>query len=117
MRLSFAPSVERVVHHHSLLEHPVVIIKVMRQTKGQGIQASRLGRQVQARCVCTSDDDRQLLKCRVSELVLRKKGVKATQLTNVSHLDAWNVSLVRIQLIFGIKANWTQLRKGQCAPR
>src|SRR6266581_1189732 len=51
-----APRVERVVHHHAVLQHLVVVGEVARETEGDRCEPGRLRREVQVRGIRSADD-------------------------------------------------------------
>src|SRR5438445_4798679 len=79
--LSFlAPGVERVVHHHAVLQHLVVVLEIARKTEGHRRQAGRLRREIKPRGVGTPYDDRELLERRIGQPVVLEESVEATEL-------------------------------------
>ena len=70
-----APGVERVVHHHAVFEHLVVVREVGRQAERDREQARRLRRQVEPGGVGAAHDQRE----RVERRVLRCRRPRGTR--------------------------------------
>ena len=57
-----APRVQRVVHHHPVLQHFMIVWKIARQAERHGGQPRSLGREVEPRRIRTADDHREPLQ-------------------------------------------------------
>src|SRR5690242_19839523 len=57
---ALAPRVERVVHHHAVLEHLVVVRVLPREPQRDCREAARLRREIQPRGVRAAHDDCEL---------------------------------------------------------
>ena len=60
-----APRIQRVIHHHAVRQHLVVVGEVARQAKGDGQQAGRLGGEVKPVSVGGAHDDGEVLQAGV----------------------------------------------------
>ena len=76
-----APGVERVVHHHAVLQHRLVVGEIGRQAERDRQQSGRLRCQVGSRRVGAADDDRQPVERRFVQLVVVKERVEAALFT------------------------------------
>ena len=72
----FAPRLERVVHHHSVLEHLVIVVQIARESERDRCESRCFRREFQASRISATDDDRELLKRRVVEVVVLEKASK-----------------------------------------
>src|SRR5215469_8023113 len=87
MRLALeprAPGIERVVHHHAVAQHLVVIGEDVREAERERIEAGRLRREVEPRGVGAANDNRKLLQRRVLQLVFREEGIEAAALADMA---------------------------------
>src|SRR6266545_7484870 len=62
-----APGVERVVNHHAVLQHLVIIGKICRKPKRDCEQAAALRRQIVARGVGAADDRGKVVERRIGD--------------------------------------------------
>jgi len=61
-----APEVERVVHHHAMAQHLVVVRKAPRQAQRNGGEARGLGREIEPGRVRAAHDQREPLERRIA---------------------------------------------------
>src|SRR5947207_2356277 len=64
-----APRIERVVHHHTVLEHRVVVGEIGGKTERQRKQTRRLRGKFETRGIGASDDQGQRVERRVLDAV------------------------------------------------
>src|SRR5260370_18211330 len=76
-----APGVKRVVHHHAVLEHRIVVPEVGREPERQGEQAWRLRRELEMCGVGPAHDQRERAEGRVVDGVNIEKRIETAQLT------------------------------------
>src|SRR5260370_42097916 len=76
-----APGVKRVVHHHAVLEHRMVVREVGREPERQREQAWRLRRELQMCGVGPAHDQRERAEGRVVDGVNLEKRIETAQLT------------------------------------
>src|SRR5262249_5492646 len=79
----YAPGIQRVVHHHPVPQHLMILAEVVRQAQRDREQAWSFWRQVQTRGVRATHDDCELRQCRIGEVVLLQERVEAASLTIV----------------------------------
>src|SRR3954469_19076025 len=80
-RLKIAtPGIERVVHHHAVPEHLVVVREVGGQTQRDGEQTAALRAQIVSRRVSASDDLGQMVKSRILDAVEAQDGIERAAL-------------------------------------
>jgi hypothetical protein len=73
---SSAPSVERVIDDHPVLQHFVILRKIRRQTERDREQAAALRTQVVPRCIGAPDNCGQMVECRVLDIVDAQNGIE-----------------------------------------
>src|SRR5258708_23091120 len=71
-----APRVEGVVHHHTCLQHLVVVLEITRQPERDRGEPGRLGREIQPRGIRSADDKGELLERRIREAVVLAERIK-----------------------------------------
>jgi hypothetical protein len=71
-----APRIQRVVHHHAVARHLVVVGEGQRQAERDGVQAGGLRREVQARGVGAAHDRGELCKVGSSTLYFDRNASK-----------------------------------------
>jgi len=79
-----APGIERVVDHHAVPQHFVVIREVERQALGDGQQAGGLLCQMRRAAVGAAHDQGELQECGVGQTVLVYEGVEAALIAVVA---------------------------------
>ena len=72
-----APSIERVVHHHALLQHRLIVGEVGGQAERDREQPRGLRRNLGSRGIRTANDDRQPIERRLVQPVVVKEGIEA----------------------------------------
>src|SRR3954463_15511597 len=80
---SATPGVERVVHHHAMSEHFVIVRKVRGQTERDGEQAAALRGQIVSGRLGPSDDLGQMVESRILDAVDAQDGVERAALAFV----------------------------------
>ena len=78
-----APGVERVVHHHAVREHGVVVREIGRKPERKREQAGRLWGQLEPRRIGAAHDQRQRVERMVLDAVDLEKRVEAAELALV----------------------------------
>jgi hypothetical protein len=86
-----APGVERVVHHHALLQHLVVVLEIARQPERDRREAGGLRREIEPRRVGAAHDDREVRERRIAQAVVLEKGIEAAELAVVREVHVGNV--------------------------
>lgn len=71
-----APGIKRVVHHHAVPEHLVIISEVLQQAKRERIQTRRLRREVKPGGAGPAHGDGKLPKAGSSSAYLARKASK-----------------------------------------
>ena len=88
---SATPGVERVVHHHAVPEHFVIVRKVRGQAERDGEQAAALRGQIVSGRVGPSDDLGQMVESRILDAVDAQDGVERASLAFVREFDPVDV--------------------------
>src|SRR6476659_10398678 len=88
---SATPGVERVVHHHAVPKHFVIVRKVRGQAERDGEQAAALRGQIVSGRVGASDDLGQMVESRILDAVDAQDGVERAALSLVGELDPVDV--------------------------
>src|SRR3954466_8703774 len=88
---SATPGVERVVHHHAVPKHFVIVRKVRGQAERDGEQAAALRGQIVSGRVGASDDLGQMVESRILDAVDAQDGVERAALALVGELDPVDV--------------------------
>src|SRR3981189_471040 len=83
-----APGIERVVHHHPVREHFVIIGKVCRKPQRDREQAAALRGQIVARGIGTPDDGRQMIESGILDAIDAQDRVEGAALALVREFDA-----------------------------
>src|SRR6476646_9810188 len=86
-----APGIKRVVHHHAVPEHFMIIRKIRGQAERDGEQAAALRGQIVARRVGASDYFGQMVQSRIFDAVDAQDGVERAALAFMCELDAIDV--------------------------
>src|SRR5215510_6797370 len=86
-----APGVERVVHHHAVTEHLVIVGKVRGQPQRDGEQAAALRGQVVARGVGAAHDRGEMVERGILDAVDAQDGVERAALAFMRKLDALDI--------------------------
>src|SRR5262245_42024170 len=63
------PTEERVVKHHAVCQHLMIVRKVLRETAGDRDEAIAFGSEIVASRICTPDDGGEAVQCRDVDLV------------------------------------------------
>src|SRR6266705_268674 len=94
-----APRVERVVHHHAVLQHLVVVGEVARETEGDRGEPGRLRREVQVRGIRSADDKGELTKRGIRQAVVLQKSVEAAVIALVRKVNIRDVIRRRVAFL------------------
>ena len=71
-----APSIKRVIHHHAVFEHCMVVREVGGETERQRQQSWRLRREIEPRGIGAADDQRERAERRVIDPVTSRNASK-----------------------------------------
>src|SRR5262249_6900798 len=83
-----APGIERVVHHHPVFEHFVIVGKVRGEAERDREQPAALRGEVMARGIGAAHDFRQVVEGRILDAVDAHDGIEGAALAFVGEFDA-----------------------------
>src|SRR5262245_12600322 len=86
-----APGIERVVHHHPVFEHFVIVGKVRGEPERDREQAAALRGEIVARCIGASHDCREMVEGRILDAVDAHDGIEGAAIAFVGEFDALDV--------------------------
>src|SRR6185369_6437997 len=86
-----APSIQRIVDHHAVFQHLVVVAIQVRQPERNRQQPWGLWRQVGPRRIGASHDNGELGERRIIEAILAQERIETAQLADMAQLDVRHV--------------------------